>query len=507
MSQTVTQSPDSVVITDLKGNIVYVNKKFCESTGYSLKEAIGQNPRILKSEKMLPEIYENMWSTILSGRVWRNELLNKKKNGELFWEDTIIFPIRDEKGEIIFYSAIKNNLTKKKQLEKELRQSKEKAERSEKIKTAFLNNISHEVNTPLNAIYGFAEILRNRFNKNDEELEYINYVIKHTRILIKLFNNIMKYTDLESGNIKINKEEIPVYDTLKKIISKYSVKIIGEYQKNIEINIEVKNDYKLAILISDREWISKIFDELITNSLKFTEKGTITLGYEINYENITFFVKDTGVGIPYNEKESVMSSFTHGKNLYIGLHRGTGLGLNIIKSLATHLGGKMWFTSEKGMGTTFFFSLPSVDVKNYTLNNKKVEAFPYSNLLNGKKVIIAEDNDLSFDYLESLLTNDVKEITRVKSEYELFHLLKNKDIAFDFILYDVYIPKLNNLITPLQTIKSSFLSIPVVAMVADEKEIISGVNENYDALISKPFSKNILYKILKQVLHKNGSQN
>lgn len=500
LSQTVEQSPDTMVITDLKGNIVYVNRKFCEETGYTYEEAIGNNPNILKSGKMSPEIYDDMWKTISEGKVWQNDLINKKKNGELFWEDTLVFPIKDEKGEIIFYSAIKSNLTKQRQLEKELRESREEAQRNEKIKTAFLNNVSHEVNTPLNAIYGFADVLRSNFDKNDIAYSQATYIYKHTKILIKLFNDIMNYSAFESGNIEIKKEEITISNMLEKLASKYSVKIISEYQKNVEILVDVKDDFRNAKLNSDKEWISKIFDELITNSIKFTIEGTITIGYEIDYEQITFFVKDTGVGIPDNEKGLIKNTFTHGDNLYIGLHKGTGLGLNIIESLIKHLGGEVWFDSIEGKGTSFYFSFSSIDVKDYVFDNKLVDHFPFTGMLVSKNIIIAEDNDNSFEYLNSLLKKEAKEISRVKSETELLDTLKQENKIYNLILFDVYIPKLNNL-NNLLSIKSLYPEIPIIALVSAKDEITDELSKKFDAVIYKTISKNKLYKVLKDVIN------
>ncbi len=450
---------------------------------------------------MSPEIYEDLWRTIINGNVWQNELLNKRKNGELFWEDTIIFPIKDEKGEIIFYSAIKSNLTKQKKLEKELRQSREEAQRNEKIKTAFLNNVSHEVNTPLNAIYGFSEILKSKFNKNDTEYEQASYIFNHSKILLKLFKDIMDYSAFEAGNIDIKKEEINIYQVLEKISSKYNVKIIGELKKDIEIIVNVNNDFKEAILISDKEWTTRILEELISNSIKFTIKGAITVGYEINHEHIIFYVNDTGVGVPENEKDSILNSFTHGENHFVSLHRGTGLGLNIINSLVKHLGGKMWFESKEGKGSTFYFSLPSIDVKNYILNNKTVDFLPYSELLKGKKIIIAEDNDNSFEHLKSHLTKEAKEVSRVKSENELIEMLNKNSKTYNLILYDVYIPKLNN-ISFLQTIKSSYPDILIVGMFSGDFELSAEPGNNFDATIKKPFSKKKLYEILASILSK-----
>ncbi len=190
LSENLAQSPDSIVITDLNGNIEYVNPGFEKATGYTFEELKGQNPRILKSNKMSQVIYDDLWKTITSGQIWKGEMLNRKKDGSMFWESTIIFPIKNRQNEIIKYSSIKTDISKTKQIEQELIAAKNKAEVNERLKTAFLNNVSHEVRTPLNAIFGFTQILKSSFSYDEFSINYLKIMEKNCQILLHLFEDI-----------------------------------------------------------------------------------------------------------------------------------------------------------------------------------------------------------------------------------------------------------------------------------------------------------------------------
>lgn len=500
LSQTIDQSPDSTIITDVKGKIVYVNRKFEKLTGYSSQEVLGQNPRFLKSDKMPPSFYTDLWKTITSGNIWENEMLNKKKDGSLFWEHTIIFPIRNESNEIINYAAIKTDLTKQKQLENELIESKEQAKIGESIKLAFLHNVSHEVRTPLNAIYGFSTLLKKEFRKTDTAFEYLSIVAKNSEILLKLFDDIIDYSTIETGDIKIVREEFPIYPFIQKLASRHNTKITTDHKKPIDIVVEINQSLEKTILTTDKHCFTRILDNLITNAIKYTQEGSIHVGFSIDHENIRFYIRDSGVGISEVEKTEIFNTFTHGKNHFVSLHKGTGLGLNIARALVHYLGGQLWFTSELGVGSTFFFILPSMDAKNYLIGEHLISHADSLLGFRGKKVLIAEDNVENFLSLKSLLNLDLSDIAWAKTGHDVLDILENETSPFDLIFMDVLMPDLDGINTTkaIQNIRK--VLPPIIAITSPNYTISSTEKRMFSAIITKPFQKNMLYETIQRVI-------
>ncbi len=265
-----------------------------------------------------------------------------------------------------------SDLTISKHSEQELRTAKDKAEESKRFKTAFLNNVSHEVRTPLNAIFGFAQLLKDYFPNDETALGYLKIVEKNCQILLRLFDDIIDVSSIESRSVILKNEDVRLNDLLLKIVSKYNVQLTISGTKPVEIIIDEDNNFETMVLLTDRKRLTQIFDKLLSNAVKFTNEGQIVVSNQLYDNNITFIIADTGVGIPDEEKELVFRSFSHGENMYVSLHKGVGLGLNIAKLLVELMGGKLAFTSEEGKGTTFSFTFPVANLKNYSVNGDEV---------------------------------------------------------------------------------------------------------------------------------------
>ena len=225
LNRAIEQSPVSVVITNPAGEIQYVNPKFTELTGYSFEEVFGKNPNILKSGEYSPEFYQKLWETILSGQLWRGEIHNKKKSGELYWESEVIAPIINENGDIVNFVAIKEDISEKKKMIAELVDAKERAEESDRLKTAFLHNISHEIRTPLNAIIGFSDLL-NEAQTTLADREYFSHIISQNGFkLAEIINDIVNIATFEAGQEKLNLGSADVNQLMDDIYKKFKAKI------------------------------------------------------------------------------------------------------------------------------------------------------------------------------------------------------------------------------------------------------------------------------------------
>ena len=355
LSKGIEQNPASIVITDLQGNIEYVNPKFCETTGYSAEEALGQNSRILKSGETPVEVYKELWQTISTGGVWRGELLNRKKGGELYWEDATITSIKNDDGEITHYIAIKEEISFRKKMEADLILAKEKAEQSDKLKSAFLANMSHEIRTPLNSIIGFSELLADEAFDAEQKDEFIQRIVKNGNQLLTIISDILDISKIESGEITIRKAEFPVKRFLDDIRALH-LRRVEDKSLNFVSTYPEKIDQVFAV--GDKERLHQIFNNLISNALKFTTKGYVEVGCSIQDTMVQFHVKDTGIGIAPQNYSIIFDRFRQVDASMTRKFGGNGLGLAITKNLVELMGGKIWLESEPEKGSTFFFTIP-----------------------------------------------------------------------------------------------------------------------------------------------------
>ena len=358
LSRSIDQSPASIVITDPQGIIQYVNPKFTETTGYSAGEVIGRKPSILKSGEHSKDFYANLWETISSGKEWRGEFRNRRKNGELYWESAVISVIFDKKGNIIHFVEAKEDITEKKKFIADLKMAKERAEESDRLKSAFLANMSHEIRTPLNAILGFSDMLTEESELPQEvKEEYSSIINRNADNLLHIIDDILDISKLETGQVKIFKKPVELLQTLNELYIQYQKKISETEKEHIALRLRIP-DFTIPIN-TDKVRLNQILSNLLNNSIKFTHQGEIEFGVmEITGQRITFFVSDTGIGIEKEIQSTIFERFRQANDSTTRVYGGTGLGLSIVKNLIELMGGEISLESEKGKGTTFNFWLP-----------------------------------------------------------------------------------------------------------------------------------------------------
>jgi PAS domain S-box-containing protein len=355
LSRAIEQNPVSVVITDSKGTIEYVNPKFTTMTGYEASEAIGKNPRILKSGKMDPKVYQELWKAICSGKVWSGELINKNKSGNLYWANKSISPIVDGQGNITHFVAIAEDITEKKKNEAELIKAKEKAEESDRLKSAFLANISHEIRTPMNGILGFAELLKEPDLSYENQKEFLEVIEKSGYRMLNIINDLIDISKIEAGEttLRIKKTNI------NKMLRELHLFFMHEGgRKNIHMDFYCELADEESFIETDGIKLNQVLTNLIKNALKFTDEGSIRFGYSVKKSMVEFYVSDTGPGIPPDQKDLIFERFRQSSLNLTRKYEGAGLGLAISKAYVEILGGSIWIESELGKGSTFFFELP-----------------------------------------------------------------------------------------------------------------------------------------------------
>ncbi len=357
LTKSIEQSPSTIIITDTKGNIEYVNPKFSEITGYTKEEVIGKNPRILKSGEMPAAVYLQLWEAITSGEVWRGEFLNRKKNGALYWEWATMTSIRNEAGEITNYIAIKEDISLRKQMEADLIVSKEKAEESDRLKSAFLANMSHEIRTPLNSIIGFSELLADKTFNTDQKDDFIHHIIANGNNRLAIISDIMDISKMESGELKIHKDQINVIELISKIRSQYAIQIEG---KEIEFKVDIPDNMSEIEILADEDRLMQVFNNLLSNALKFTSQGSVQIDFQIQCRMVEFCVSDTGIGIPDEFHAKIFDRFRQVEDSSTRKFGGNGLGLAITKNLIELMGGEIRLESQLGKGAAFYFTIPLI---------------------------------------------------------------------------------------------------------------------------------------------------
>ncbi|TRX16306.1 PAS domain S-box protein [Flavobacterium franklandianum] len=441
LSQAVEQSPVTIVITNTKGEIEYVNPKFVETTGYTLEEVVSQNPRVLKSGYTSTDEYKMLWNTISKGKEWHGEFHNKRKNGTLFWESASISPIVNIDGQTTHFIAIKEDITHRKDAEKELVKSKERAEESDRLKLVFLANMSHEIRTPMNGILGFTELLKEPYLSGKEQQEYIEIIEKSGKRMLNIINDIISISKVESGQIEVSLSETNINEQIQYIQTffKPEAKL-----KGIELYISKQLASEDALVKTDREKIYAVLTNLVKNALKFTNEGSIEFGCEKKGNHLEFFIKDTGLGISKSQIKIIFERFRQADETISRTHEGSGLGLAISKAYIEMLGGKIWVESKQGKGSTFYFTIP-LNVENKSEKiiavEKEVSVVKESKSIKNLKVLIVEDDAISKLLIIIAVKPYSKEILKVNNGLEAIEACRNNP-DIDLVMMDINMPEM-----------------------------------------------------------------
>jgi len=349
MLQALEQSPVSVVVTDMKGDIQYVNSFFCRLTGYTWEETMGKNPRILKSGEQATAFYKEMWDTLNAGQEWRGEFHNKKKDGTLYWEKATISPVMNKSNQIEHFVAVKEDVTQQKIIQEEL-------EKAMRAKMDFASMVSHELRTPLSVIKEAVSIVTEAEvgPLNKDQMHLLTMTQNNVDRLARLINNVLDYQKLESAMATFQFVKNDLNALLEEVKTGFE---LVTRQKDLGFVLELEPN--LPELVFDKDKITQVIINLLNNAVKFTEKGSITLKSERGENFVRVSIRDTGIGIKPEDIPKLFQSFTQvGDNRKTG---GTGLGLSISKKIVEMHRGKVEVSSVFGEGTTFSFVLPIVE--------------------------------------------------------------------------------------------------------------------------------------------------
>lgn len=383
------------------------------------------------------------------------------------------------------------DITERKKNERELIHAKEKAEESDRLKTAFLHNISHEIRTPMNAIVGFSALLGEPDVDENSKKSYIEIIMQSSNHLLSIITDIVDISNIEANLIKTVKNEVNINSMLKSLCSQFFPK---SYEKRIDLSCETSLKETDSLILTDRTKLTQILSNMISNALKFTDKGSINVTCKPVNNFLEFSVSDTGIGIPAQYHDRVFDRFFQVQNNVKRLYEGTGLGLTISKAYIKLLGGDIWLSSEPGKGTTFFFTIPYEKVvpKTVSLQEKKT---PDNFVFPSKKVIlVAEDIESNFKLIKYFLSGANTELLHANNGKEAVERCLSGE-SIDLILMDIKMPVMDGY-TAVKLIREKNIQIPIIAQTAYADDREKAFECGCTGFISKPFDKKSLFKVL-----------
>ncbi len=491
------QSPASVIITDKDGIIEYVNPMHTEVTGYTFDESLGKNPRFLSSGEQSLEFYEDVWETICRKEIWHGEFINKRKDGEFYWEEASISPVLNSEGEIINFLAVKQDITDRKAMETELVAAKVTAEDATKAKSDFLANMSHEIRTPMNAIIGMSHLaLKTRLD--EKQLDYVSKIDTAAKALLGIINDILDFSKIEAGKLSIEKSEFHLDDVLNNISTLVSVKT-GE--KGLELLFKVSPDVS-DTLIGDSLRLGQVLINLANNAVKFTEVGEVFISVEQLERKrdkavLKFTVQDTGIGMTEEQRAMLFQPFTQADASTTRKYGGTGLGLTISKNLVELMGGEICVDSEFGKGSAFTFTA------NFGLPGGDTERkYRLSSDLMGMRALIVDDNATSREIFKDYLGSFGLDTTLAESGVEALEILENAPAGqdIDIVLMDWQMPGMDG-IEASRRIKNhaKLTKIPAIIMVTafGREEVLQQAEKlALEGFLVKPVNQSLLFNTL-----------
>lgn len=425
------------------GSIVKANRAAANFYGWSIEalQDMKISDVIINPEKQPRETIEATFNDLYN----HTEFTHKLANGEI--RDVEIFSNKiDHKGKQIIHSII-HDVTEKKRLMKELVEAKEQAEESERLKSAFLANVSHEIRTPLNGIVGFSNILSQEENLSpDEKIEFSQIINKSSEGLLKIINDILDISRLETGKTSFEEKPFNAGNMLENIYSIFQKRL--KDTNTINFKLQFKKPEKILMIKGDENRIIQILSNLIDNAIRFTHEGNITFGIaSVNSEQAEFFVSDTGIGIEKEKQQLIFERFTQAD---LGISRsygGTGLGLAIVKKLLEMMNSEIHMTSETGKGTRFWFRLPYLSYNENTKQNSHDQAAITNQDVTGKdtktKILIVEDDEASLYFFHQVLGKRFSNLLFAENGYKALDLFQSE--APDIILIDIGLPDISGL--------------------------------------------------------------
>lgn len=486
----------------------YISPASKELTGYAPEEFY-QNPGLFRKiiAKESREKYIDARRRILSGEsIPSLEYKIVTNSGVEKWVSQRNVTVKGKNGEIEALEAMVFDVTSKKKDEVAMKAAKVRAEESDKLKTAFLSSMSHEIRTPMNAIVGFADLLKDPNVSHEDRLQYVDYINENSSSLLRLIDDMVDIARLEAGELEIVKLPVDI-DTLCHDVYNDFKGRVDEYPSllSIDFALDVPADVRGVVVNSDKNRLTQILSNLVSNALKFTDSGFVHLGVKTDSSAsgiVEFYVSDSGRGIPAEKQVEVFDRYRYVRGNMNKKINGAGLGLAISRSLVELLGGRLDVESQTGKGTVFTFSLPCEN--SLKAIPPVIISVPQDTDIidwSQKHILVAEDEDNNFKFMQAALKKTNVSLIRAKDGQEALELFKEMQHLIDIVLMDIQMPKMNGYDATRELLKID-PDIPVVAQTAFAMS--GGKIKCFDAgcigYISKPYkAKDLIDVIAKHI--------
>jgi PAS domain S-box-containing protein len=550
LSGAVEHSPSMVIIINNEKIIEYINPKFIEVTGYSEEDMVGKDIAELicnasnedekEAEKKIVAFYDKI--SRKDTDVWRNDFILKKKNSENFWTSVSVSGVEDSDGfishSVILMEDITESVLAKKELQKahdelevrviertlelqdsnrkleaeievrkrtehDLRIAKEVAEQANKAKSSFLAKVSHELRTPMNGILGITSLLLGT-QIDEKQKKFLDMVKQSADNLLKIINDILDYSKIESGKLSINPTQMNISHVVEETLNlhKHSIEL-----KKLDLMVSIDENIP-GVVIGDPGRIQQVLVNLVSNAMKFTEKGTIEVQCKLlklteMKATIRFTVKDTGIGIPKDKISLLFKSFSQIDGSFTRKYGGTGLGLSISKELVEMMNGRINVESEEGRGSNFFFDIPfPIEVKTEQVTEKQEEenvveiAARYPDF--PARILVAEDSIINQEVIKKVLGLKSWDVMVASTGKEALELYESMD--FDIIFMDVQMPEMDGLeaTKKIREINRDDKKIPIIGLTAHgyemhKRECLSAGMDDY---ITKPIDWTVIFSTI-----------
>lgn len=487
-----------VSITDKDGRITYANGKFCEITGYQLEEVLGKNHRIVKSGQHPDSFYEEMWRVISSGHTWTGEICNRAKDGRLYWVLATIAPLLDENGLPYQYIGIRADITQRKMHEEALRLAKEDAEAASRIKSEFLANMSHEIRTPMNGVLGMLNLALDT-PLNEEQQEYLGLAQSSANALLHILNDILDFSKIEAGRLDVHQEPMNPLELVNELARMHEPRCL---ENGLAFALKVEPGLP-STLIADAARVRQVLVNLLSNALKFTSAGGITLEVTREGENMRFLVRDTGIGIPQEKQDLVFEAFTQADGSITKRFGGTGLGLTISNRLVQLMGGQMGLHSREGHGSEFYFTLP---LAAHSILPAHAPGQPAGHVAGTEtrplQILLAEDNPINQKLAVALLSRAGHQVTVVEDgEAAVSTLMAH---LYDLVLMDMQMPGMDGLEASrrIRHLPAPAGHIPIIALTANAypEDKTRCLEAGMNGYVAKPIRRDVLMAAIQEAM-------